>query len=116
MVFVLTSVAHQGTVRSFTFELAGAGPVRKKVVVVADLTLARKYNIPLQELPLLCLQLLEGRPPELEGTLSFGESDMVQYDHTRSELKSAAERKRLAHRTPKPGVTGNAWRPPGQVK
>lgn len=61
MAFVLTGVAHERNARQFTFELAGSGKVRFRIVVIADLLLARKYEIPLQELPLLCLHLLDGR-------------------------------------------------------
>ena len=51
MVFALTGFTNELSLRRFTFELAGSGPPRTTVVVVADMTLVRKYEIPLQELP-----------------------------------------------------------------
>ena len=59
MVFTLTGFTNEGSLRRFTFELAGSGPPRTTVVVIADIALVRKYEIPLQELPLLCVGLLK---------------------------------------------------------
>src|SRR5580704_18860870 len=99
MIFVLTGVAHEHNARRFTFELAGRGVAPVKIVVVADLGLVRKYEIPLQELPLLCLRLLEGRMagPENDDTVIFAEHDMIEYANRRAAAKSAVERNRLAH-------------------
>ena len=52
MVFALTGFTNESSLRRFTFELAGSGPPRTTMVVVADMALVRKYEIPLQELPL----------------------------------------------------------------
>ena len=60
MVFALMGFTNEHNLRRFTFELAGSGPPRTTVVVEADMALARKYEIPLQELPLLCVRLLPG--------------------------------------------------------
>ena len=118
MIFVLTSVAHEHNARRFTFELAGRGAARIKIVVVADLGLVRKYEIPLQELPLLCLRLLEGRMAGAgdQDTVIFAENDMIEYANRRAEAKSAIERNRLAHRTPKSNLSGQAWRGSGKTE
>ena len=114
MVFVLTSVANDRGARQFTFEVAGTRPVRTKVVVAVDLELARRYKIPLQELPLLCLHLLEGRAVAPEAPISFSERDMIDYADRCAEAKSVAQRKRLGHRTPRSAALGQAWRGAGR--
>jgi hypothetical protein len=118
MIFVLTGVAHEHNARRFTFELAGRGVARVKIVVVADMGLVRKYEIPLQELPLLCLRLLEGRTAgaEDDDTVIFAEHDMIEYANRRAEAKTAIERSRLAHRTPKSNLSGQAWRGSGKTE
>jgi len=118
MIFVLTGVAHEHNARRFTFELAGRGAARIKIVVVADMGLVRKYEIPLQELPLLCLRLIEGRQAATDNkdTVIFAEHDMIEYANRRAEAKSAIERNRLAHRTPKSNLSGQAWRGSGKAE
>ena len=78
MVFALMGTTTEGGLRRFTFELAGSGPPRTTVVVVADMALVRKYEIPLQELPLLCLRLLESRTADAEGPAVFRGAAFVQ--------------------------------------
>jgi hypothetical protein len=120
MVFVLTGVVHQSNARRFTFESGRNASDRARIVVDVDLELARKYGIPLQELPLLCLHLLEGRN-EAEGRtrgagemLEFAESEMIDYANRRIEANASAERKRRARRTPKSNLVGQAWRTAGK--
>jgi hypothetical protein len=106
MVFALTSVANEHNARRFTFELTGSGQPRTTVVVAADLELARKYEIPLQELPLLCLRLLEGWTAGTNASIVFAEKEMIEYANRRSRAKDLAEQKRRAHwpRKPNSGV------------
>ena len=108
MEFVLTGFRQEINVRRYTFEAVGDDRSRKEVTVTADLGLARKYKIPLQELPLLCRRLLEGH---LEAeTLIFTEGEMLVYANERAAAASAAEQKRKAHRVPTVNRPGQAWR------
>ena len=114
MSFVLTSLTHDGGARHFTFERTGKDVVRAQILVTVDLELARKYAIPLQELPLLCLHLLENLTA-VPANIVFAESQMIEYASRRTAAKLSAEQKRLAHRTPKTAQLGNAWRTSGKV-
>ena len=58
MQFILTGFTQDLAFRVFAFERMGLDRVRTKYVVKADLSLSRRYGIPLQELPLLCRNLL----------------------------------------------------------
>src|SRR5678809_985748 len=77
MQFGLTGIAQDMAFRVFAFERMGSDRVRTKMVVRADLALIRRYGIQMQELPLLCRNLLErsdrGGEPD---TLTFTEDDM----------------------------------------
>jgi hypothetical protein len=108
MVFALTSFTDESSLRRFTFELAGSGPPRTTVVVVADMALVRRYEIPLQELPLLCVGLLQSWTTDTEGTAVFSEKEMIEYANRRREAKDLAERKRHMYRAAKPGAGGDA--------
>lgn len=99
MAFVLTGTSHGSNARQFTFELA-KGPLRSRVTVVADLALVHKYQIPLQELPLLCLQLVEACFDPQAEVLSFSEQAMSEYADRRAVAKADAEF-RGRHRVPR---------------
>ena len=105
-VFALASVTNEGTFRRFAFELVGSGPPRRTVVVVADMELVRKYGIPLQELPLLCLRLLESGGDFANATVIFTEQEMIAYADRRLEEKTLAEQKRRGHPPRPPRTTG----------
>ena len=108
MVFALMGVTNEGSLRRFTFELAGSGPPRTTVVVVADMAVARKYEIPLQELPLLCVRLLESWTADAHSTAVFSEKEMIEYANRRREAKDLAEQNRHMVRAAKPGAGGDA--------
>lgn len=90
----LDGIANEGTLRLFTFKLAVDGQPEMLVVVFADLVLAKKYNIPFQELPLLCLRFVENRSAGASGTLAFSEDEMIDYDQRRNLVKDVAKQKR----------------------
>ena len=78
------------------------------MVVVADMALVRKYEIPLQELPLLCVRLLESWTANADVTAVFPETEMIEYANRRREAKDLAERKRHMYQAAKPGAGGDA--------
>ena len=108
MVFALMGFTNEHNLRRFTFELAGSGPPRTTVVVEADMALARKYEILLQELPLLCVRLLQSWTADADSTAVFSEKEMIEYANRRKEAKDLAERKRHMFRAAKTGAGGDA--------
>jgi hypothetical protein len=113
MQFMLTGFTQDLAFRVFAFERMGSDRVRTKMVVRADLALIRRYGIQMQELPLLCRNLLE-RSDSDNGTgaqtLTFSEDDMSLHAKDRASAKeAAAQRRKPPRRTPSENV-GAAWR------
>ena len=111
MDFVLTGMGQDDNIRRYIFDAVSANRTRTQFSVRADLTLVRKYEIPLQELPLLCRHLLEEHSLTQESrTLTFTENDMISYVTHRAAVKDAADQKRKAHKRPVSNRVGLAWR------
>jgi hypothetical protein len=111
MQFILTGFTQDIGFRVFAFERMGLDRVRTKVVVRADLALIRRYGIQVQELPLLCRNLLErndsGTEPQ---TLIFSEDEMsLHAKGCKAAKESAAQRRKPARRPPSENI-GAAWR------
>src|SRR5258708_27680949 len=84
MIFAFTGFSQDGTYRVFSFELLPRHEGGGTFLVKADLALARKYRIPLQELPLLCRALLENRQGDApDHTIIYSASDMSLYANAR---------------------------------
>jgi hypothetical protein len=64
MHYKLLGFSDTDSVRRFVFERTGHGTVTAVFAVMADLALARKFHIALQELPSLCSRLLESAPDD----------------------------------------------------
>jgi hypothetical protein len=80
MRFILTGFTQNTGVRAFTFERIAADLTRAGFIVKTDLALTRKYDIRLQELPLLCRKLLERcDESEQERTFTFSEAEMISH-------------------------------------
>ena len=111
MQFMLTGFTQDMAFRVFAFERMGSDRVRTKMVVRADLALIRRYGIQMQELPLLCRNLLERNENGAETrTLTFSEDDMSLHAKDRASAKeAAAQRRKPPRRTPSENV-GAAWR------
>jgi hypothetical protein len=111
MQFMLTGFTQDMAFRVFAFERMGSDRVRTKIVVRADLALIRRYGIQMQELPLLCRNLLERNENGTEThTLTFSENDMCLHAKDRATAKeAAASRRKPPRRTPSENV-GAAWR------
>jgi hypothetical protein len=111
MQFMLTGFTQDLAFRVFAFERMGSDRVRTKMVVRADLALIRRYGIQMQELPLLCRNLLERSDNGTEThTLTFSEDDMSLHAKDRATAKeAAAQRRKPPRRTPSENV-GAAWR------
>ena len=108
MTLVLTGFRAFDNVRRYYFDVVEKDRSRQHVSVGADLNLIRRYGIPLQELPLLCRRLLEGRT-KIE-TTTFTEMDMAQCASERAAAENALMEKRQSRRPPAPSRDGQAWR------
>ena len=112
MQYILTRFTHEMGFRVFEFEGIGEDRVRTEYKVRADLALIHKYGIRVQELPLLCRGILEGRKEdEAQQTFTYTESDMRRNAEL-SALRAADSQKRKAPRKPPSANVGIAWRGP----
>ncbi|MGH9662198.1 MAG: hypothetical protein ACRD96_26855 [Bryobacteraceae bacterium] len=111
MEFVLTGFRQEKNIRRYAFQGIAADRKRTDFTVGVDLALIRKYEIPLQELPLLCCHFLTGRAEGLRTrSLMYAEDEMLGYANRRTAARDAAELKRRAHRRPASLRAGQAWR------
>ena len=97
MQYVLTGFTNDIEFRVFAFDVVGDEHVHTAYWIRADLTLARKYGIKLQELPLLCRRVLEQRilVCDEERTFTYTEDEMCTHANARAVAaeKLKAERK-----------------------
>lgn len=109
MDFVFTGFKQDSNFRHLAFDGVGEDRKRTHFVVGADLVLIRKYQITIQELPLLCLRLLEGHPDGPK-SVTFTEENMRAHAADRiAARETAAARRKPVRNTPSPNV-GAAWR------
>jgi hypothetical protein len=101
MQYVLTGFTPDSGFRLFAFQGIRADQTRTAFTVRADLTLTRAYGILVQELPLLCREMLE-RTDEtaVERALTYSEDEMRLYAGSRAADKEEAQRKRSLRKTP----------------
>jgi hypothetical protein len=125
MQFTLTGFTQEEGSRVFAYEGTGDDRVRIKFTVRADLALSRKYGIRLQELPLMCLGILERsseadeasvtEPNHTPRAITFTEDAMIRYSEDCVAARDAAALKRtsLRKQTPKPAPA--EFNPYGEV-
>lgn len=112
MHFVLTGFTHDLGFRVFAFARIGEDRVRTECTVRADLALARRYGIHIQELPLMCRALLDRRDEsEQMRALTFTEEEMRVCADERVSRQNAAKKRRPPQR-PAGELPGAAWRGP----
>lgn len=127
MQFTLTGFTQETGSRVFEYEGIGEDRVRIKFTVRADLALSRKYGIRLQELPLMCLGILErsSETDEASGAemnsapraLTFTEDAMIRYSEDCVAARDAAALKRtsLRRQTPKPASPAAEFNPYAEI-
>ena len=99
MEYVLTSFHHESNIRKFLFDGIDVDRRRTPFTVCVDLGMIRKYEISLQELPLLCRYLLEGQAADAQiRALTFTEADMQGHADRRAAALRAGEERRGGHR------------------
>jgi hypothetical protein len=110
MAFILTGFRQDMGFRVFAFERRETDRTRMEFTVKADLALIRRYDIRVQELPLLCRSFLESREAEDARALTYSEDDMRACAVSRTAAKNEAARKRKPPRRPTGESPGAAWR------
>jgi hypothetical protein len=111
MRFILAGFTQDLGFRVFAFARTGDDAAGSEYTVRADLGLIRRYDIRVQELPLLCRGLLERREPADETrSVVLTEEEMSLYAKTCSAARLAAAQKRKPSRRPPTENTGAAWR------
>jgi hypothetical protein len=100
MQYLLTGFSNDIGFRVFAFDVIGDDRVHITYSVRADLTLARKYGITLQELPLLCRGVLEQRifVSKVERRFTYTEAEMSIHADARVVR---AEKLKAARKPPK---------------
>jgi hypothetical protein len=95
MEYVLTNFQQQLNIRRFFFKGTNAARERLEFIVGVDLSVARKYAIPVQELPLLCLRYLEARTDDLQPRgVTFTERQLADFAAQRDADKKRSDSKR----------------------
>jgi len=113
MAYILTGFTQELGCRVFAFARVELAALRTEHIVRADLGLARKYGIQMQDLPLLCRGLLDrldtgGRVADV----TFTEEDMRTCATQRTAAKELAASKKRPPRRPSGENLGAAWRSP----
>lgn len=112
MQFVLTGFSQVLGVRIYVFEGVAEDRSRIAFTVKADLALARTYGIRLQELPLLCREVLDrSDKDQAQRTFAFAEDDMRLFAD-RAAARAEAAKAKKAPRRPVSDQVGAAWRGP----
>lgn len=116
MNFVFTGFEQKGNFRQYGFDCVAADRTRVAYIVLADLALLRKYQIAIQDAPLLCRRMLEEDADggTLVRSFTFTEDSMRKYATDRATAKEAAALKAKRHRNfPRPNAGVQPGRPPG---
>ena len=104
---LLVGFRENANIRAFVFNCVQPNHSKTQVVVSADVSLARRYKIALQELPLICKRLLESTPGDnVEAAITLTEERMSRI---LSERLDAAAKKPTKTSRPAPQA-GRAWR------
>ena len=110
MTYTLSGFTEGNGQRRFAFLCVGSDRSRRTIIVRADLTLARKHEIRLQELPLICLRLLQSFGDiVLAESIALTEDQMIA---VQTAAHSTAEKKIRKPPRKRPAEVGQAWRHP----
>jgi len=102
MEYLLTGYRQATSIRVFTFDGVAADRSRTEFTVSVDTGLIGRYAIGLQELPLLCRQLLELRATARGSqSFTFAESDMARLAAERAEAHRVIQQRKSNRKFPK---------------
>lgn len=114
--FIFTGFTQDAEVRVFAYEDTGRDRIGLRYSVRVDLTLARRYGIQPQELPLMCRGMLERCDRSVLGdVISFTEQEMNQHASNLKSLRRAALLKKKSRFKPPSVINRIGWRAPQQV-
>jgi len=98
MGFILKGFTQEMGIRVFAFERVGEDQTRTEYTISADLALTRRYDIRIQDLPLLCRLSLERHETADDAhTFIFTEGEMSSHATKCKAAADAASLKRRAH-------------------
>ena len=106
MGFILKGFTQEMGIRVFAFERVGEDQTRTECTVSADLALTRRYDIRVQDLPLLCRLFLE-RHEAADDTRRFIFTEGEMSSHA-TKCKAAADAASLKRRAHHPGFSRRA--------
>jgi hypothetical protein len=110
MIYIFTGFRQVNSVRQFGFDCVAEDRSRTQVTVGADLALARKHFILLQDLPLLCRRLLETSDGSaLTDSLTLTEDNMLAVE---TAIRNAKAEKKPSRKPIASNKLGQAWRSP----
>ena len=113
MNFMLMGFDQDAELRIFAFKGIAADRTKTEFTVGVNVALIPRYGIRMQELPLLCRQLLERRGEgEEKRTLTFTDEEMRLHADNCATAREAAAQRRKPSRRPRTGLLGAAWRGP----
>jgi len=108
MDYLLTSCRQMAGIRVYAFDGVASDRTRTSFTVSIDTALIRKYAITLQELPLLCRQLLEKRgvAPGIQA-MTFTEAEMASLSGERAEALRLVQQRKINRKLPVPNPSVN---------
>jgi hypothetical protein len=110
--YILTGFSQAAAIRLYAFEGVGNGR-RVDYTVEVDLSLIPNYGIRIQDLPLLCRDLLQKRVESSEiAALTFTEHEMRAHAERLAEEREESARKKNTGRHPVNANSGSGWRAP----
>ena len=114
MDYILAGFKQDKDVRVFAFQSFGNGGTigRTQYSVRADLTATRKHGIALQDLPVLCRNLLTRHQPAADSCLTFSDDELLAIQEERILSRAAAFRKPFARATESDKQWVSPWKPP----
>ena len=98
MKFLYTGFAHKTTgVREYMFQGLAADGTRKGFLVTTDVALLTKHHIQIQEVPMMCLRLLETSSEAEPQLVLFilTEADMLSHLRAKAAIKEQATSKTM---------------------
>jgi hypothetical protein len=110
--FVLTGFDQTAGIRLYAFQGVGEGR-RVNYTVKVNLALIPNYGIRIQELPLLCRELLQNQvEPNEASALTFSEQEMRSLAEKRAAERAESAQKKKPGRYSASANPGAAWRAP----
>jgi hypothetical protein len=111
--YILTGFSQTAGIRLYAFEGIGDGP-RVNCTVEVNLALIANFGIRIQDLPLLCRELLVQKrvEPGETGALTFTEHEMRAHAEKLAAEREVSARRKSAGRRPVNANPGSGWRSP----